>query len=414
MNRAEPVRTRLPAAVWALGFVSLFMDASSELVHAALPLFLATVLGASMATIGWIEGVAEAIAQFGKLFSGVVSDRMRRRKPWVLAGYGLSALSKPLFPLASNVAMVVVARFSDRIGKGLRDSPRDALLADVTTSHNRGAAYGLRQALDTVGAIIGPLAATVLLIAYAGDIRATLWWAALPAMLCVLTIVFFVREPAKPAEAHAKPRPTLKDARRLPRALWLVIAAAALVMAARFAEAFLILRATSVGVGLAEAPLVMIGMNVAYALTAYPAGALSDRLGRRGMLFAGIALLAAADIVLGFANGYVLLGAGVVLWGLHMGLTQGLFAAMVADTAPSALRGTAFGVYYAASGTATLIGSAAAGLLWDLVRCANAVLCRRRGGGDDAVAPARIAALAKAAHFSRRLHARFFKRKFNP
>ena len=288
------------------------------------------------------------------------------------------------------------------------------MLADVTTSHNRGAAYGLRQALDTVGAIIGPLAATVLLIAYAGDIRATLWWAALPAMLCVLTIVFFVREPAKPAEAHAKPRPTLKDARRLPRALWLVIAAAALVMVARFAEAFLILRATSVGVGLAEAPLVMIGMNVAYALTAYPAGALSDRLGRRGMLFAGIALLAAADIVLGFANGYVLLGAGVVLWGLHMGLTQGLFAAMVADTAPSALRGTAFGVYYAASGTATLIGSAAAGLLWDLVRCANAVLCRRRGGGDDAVAPARIAALAKAAHFSRRLHARFFKRKFNP
>jgi MFS family permease len=356
---------RLPATVWALGFVSLFMDASSELVHAVLPLFLATALGASMATIGWIEGVAEAIAQFGKFFSGVLSDRMRRRRPWVLAGYGLSALTKPLFPLASNIGLVIFARFSDRVGKGLRDSPRDALLADVTSHENRGAAYGLRQALDTVGAIVGPLAATWLLFLYAGDIRATLWWATLPAMLCVLTIMLFVREPPRRTIEENKPKPTLKDAGRLPRALWLVVAVAVTIMVARFAEAFLILRATSVGVVLAEAPLVMIAMNVAYALTAYPAGLLSDRLGRRGLLFAGTAVLVAADVVLGSAGGFVALGIGVALWGLHMGLTQGLLSAMVADAAPAELRGTAFGVFYAASGVATLVGSAAAGLLWD-------------------------------------------------
>lgn len=356
---------RLPTAVWALGFVSLFMDASSELVHAVLPLFLTGVLGASIATVGWIEGAAEAIAQFGKLFSGVISDRMRARKPWMLAGYGLSALTKPLFALASSIGMVVLARFADRIGKGLRDSPRDALLADVTPRERRGAAYGLRQALDTVGAIIGPLAATLLLVWYANDIRATLWWAMLPAALCVLTIVFFVREPGGRGTVETKPRPTLKDATHLPPALWLVIAVASLIMVARFAEAFLILRATSVHVSLAEAPLVMIAMNVAYAIIAYPAGALSDRLGRRTILFAGVALLIAADVVLGIAWGYVMLGMGVVLWGLHMGLTQGLFSAMVADAAPTHLRGTAFGVYYASSGVATLIGSGAAGALWD-------------------------------------------------
>jgi MFS family permease len=367
MKAPAVVRARLPATVWALGFVSLFMDASSELVHAVLPLFLATTLGASMATIGGIEGAAEAIAQFGKLFSGILSDRMRRRRPWVLAGYGLSALTKPLFPLASSIGLVIFARFSDRIGKGLRDSPRDALLADITGHENRGAAYGLRQALDTIGAIIGPLAATVLLFLYANNIRATLWWAVLPAMLCVLTIVLFVREPERHTAKEAKPKPTLKDAGRLPRALWLIIATAAIVMLARFSEAFLILRATSVGVMLAEAPLVMIAMNVAYALTAYPAGALSDRLGRRGMLFVGTAILTAADIVLALTGGFVALGVGVVLWGLHMGLTQGLLSAMVADAAPGELRGTAFGVFYAASGGATLVGSAAAGVLWDVL-----------------------------------------------
>lgn len=356
---------RLPPAVWALGFVSLFMDASSELVHAVLPLFLSTVLGASMATIGWIEGAAEAIAQFGKLFSGILSDRMRSRKPWVLGGYGLSALTKPLFALATTISMVVVARFADRVGKGLRDSPRDALMADVTPHERRGAAYGLRQALDTIGAIIGPLAATLLLIWYANNIRDVLWWAVLPAALCVLTIVFFVREPGGRGTMETKPRPTLREATHLPPALWLIIGIASLIMIARFAEAFLILRATAVGVTLAHAPLVMIAMNIAYALTAYPAGALSDRLGRKGLLLIGAGVLVVSDLVLAGAYNYAVLGIGVALWGLHMGLTQGLLSAMVADAAPPHLRGTAFGVYYAASGVATLIGSAAAGGLWD-------------------------------------------------
>ena len=285
----------------------------------------------------------------------------------MLLGYGLSALTKPLFPLASSIALVAAARVADRVGKGIRGAPRDALLADVTPAERRGAAYGLRQALDTVGAIVGPLAAVALLFLYAGDIRATLWWAVLPAVLCVLTIVFFVREPERRTPKEAKPKPTLKDASRLPRALWLTIAAAAIIMLARFSEAFLILRATSVGVVLAEAPLVMIAMNVAYALTAYPAGALSDRLGRRGMLFVGTAILIVADIVLALTGGFVALGIGVALWGLHMGLTQGLLSAMVADAAPADLRGTAFGVFYAASGVATLMGSAAAGVLWDVL-----------------------------------------------
>jgi MFS family permease len=239
-------------------------------------------------------------------------------------------------------------------------------MADITPRETRGAAYGLRQALDTVGAIVGPLAASVLLVIYADDIRAALWWAMLPAALCVLTIVALVREPGGRGIATDKPRPTLRDIHRLPPVLWLIIGTASVIVMARFAEAFLILRARSVGLPLAEAPLVMIAMNVAYALVAYPAGALSDRIGRRGLLLIGTAVLVAADTVLAFSTGYFALGIGVVLWGLHMGLTQGLFSAMVADAAPADLRGTAFGVYYAVAGTATLVGSAAAGWLWDL------------------------------------------------
>ncbi len=356
---------RIPGTVWALGLVSLFMDASSELVHAVLPLFLTGPLGASMATIGGIEGAAEAVAQFGKLVSGVLSDRMRRRKPWVLAGYGLSALTKPLFPLASSVALVAVARFADRVGKGIRGAPRDALLADAAKGRSHGAIYGLRQALDTVGAIIGPLAAVGLLLLYANDIRAVLWWAVLPAVLCVATIVFFVREPAD-TRTNDKPAPTLSGVTQLPAALWLVIALACAISLARFSEAFLILRAISEGVSLAHAPLVMIVMNVAYAITSYPAGALSDRYGRRVLMRAGIVALIAADLVLAFATGLVALGAGVALWGLHMGLTQGLLSAMVADAAPAGLRGTAFGALYAASGAGALVASAGAGILWDV------------------------------------------------
>lgn len=368
MNDPPPVMTearKLPATVWTLGFVSLFMDTSSELIHALLPLFLRIALGASMQTIGDIEGIAEAIAQFGRLISGWLSDRIGARKPWILAGYGLSALTKPLFPLASDISLVATARFLDRIGKGVRGAPRDALLADITPRAMHGAAYGLRQGLDTVGAVAGPLAAAGLLLLHGENIRAAMWWAVLPAVLCVATIVVFVHEPRRRTAPNAKPRPTFRRAGDLPFGFWLATGAAAVLTLARFSEAFLILRGTSLGVTLAAAPLVLVGMNIVYALSSYPAGALSDHIGRRALLIAGTLTLIGADLALAMAVGNLGLGIGIALWGLHMGLTQGLLSAMVADAAPDDLRGTAFGVFYAASGVALLAASVLAGLLWD-------------------------------------------------
>jgi MFS family permease len=358
-------KSRLPRTVWALGLVSLFMDASSELIHGLLPVFMSVTLGASMSVIGDIEGVAEAIAQFGKLISGTLSDRFRTRKPWLVLGYGLSALTKPLFPLAGAIATVAAARFLDRIGKGFRDAPRDALLADVTPREVRGAAYGLRQGLDTVGAIVGPLAASGLIILYADNIRAALWWSLLPAALCVLTLVTFVREPEKRTPKDGEPRPSLRNAAALPFTFWIVTAMSGLLTLARFSDAFLILRGTSLGVPLAGAPIILVLMNIVYALSSYPAGAASDHAGRKALLAAGAFALIAADTALALAHGEVELGIGVAFWGLHMGLTQGLLSAMVADSAPPSLRGTAFGVFYAVSGLALLLASAVAGALWD-------------------------------------------------
>ncbi len=358
-------KERLPATVWTLGLVSLFMDASSELIHGLLPVFMRVTLGASMNVIGEIEGVAEAIAQFGKLISGALSDRFGTRKPWLILGYGMSALTKPLFPLAAAIAPVAAARFLDRIGKGIRGAPRDAMLADVTPHRVRGAAYGLRQGLDTAGAIVGPLAASGLLILYADNIRAALWWAVLPAALCIATLVAFVREPEKRSPAASEMRPSLRNAAALPFAFWIVTAMAALLTLARFSDAFLILRGTSLGVPLTGAPLILVLMNVVYALSSYPAGAASDWAGRKVLLALGVLALMAADAALALAHGMVALGLGVAFWGLHMGLTQGLLSAMVADAAPAHLRGTAFGVFYAVSGIAVLIASAAAGALWD-------------------------------------------------
>lgn len=356
----------LPTTVWALGFVSLFMDASSELVHAILPLFLAGTLGISVAAIGVIEGVAESIAQFAKLGSGALSDRMGKRKPWVIAGYGLSALTKPLFPLAVSVAPVAAARFLDRIGKGIRGAPRDALLADVTPEGQRGAAYGLRQGLDTIGAILGPLAATVLLLIYNNDTRAALWWAILPAAAALLMLMVFVREPAGVTGRSFATRPSLRDIGTLPRNFWIATAAAAVLTLARFSEAFLILRSASLGFAMAAAPVALVLMNAVYAVSSYPAGALSDRIGRKGLLSAGIGALVIADVTLGVTADWAGLAAGVALWGLHMGLTQGLLSAMVADSAPKRLHGTAFGAFYAISGAALLLASVIAGAMWEV------------------------------------------------
>jgi len=356
---------KLPRTVWALGLVSLFMDLSSELVHALLPLYMTGVLGLSMVAVGVVEGIAEATASALKAFSGAISDRLRRRKPLIVLGYALAALSKPLFPLAGSVALVLGARFMDRVGKGIRGAPRDALIADVTSPEQRGAAYGLRQSLDTIGAVLGPLAAIGLMIVLANDIRSVLWAAVVPAALAVLVLLVWVREPERgqsPAAVQGKVE--WRAYSRLQRHYWLIVALGALLTLARFSEAFLILRAQDLGLALALAPAVMVVMNLVYTAVSFPAGVSADRGGQRALLFWGLAALIASDAVLGAGTGLVAVFAGAALWGVHMGLTQGLLSKLVADAAPADLRGTAFGVFHLVSGAALLAASVLAGWLW--------------------------------------------------
>jgi MFS family permease len=357
----------VPRTVWALGAVSLCMDLSSEMVHGLLPLFLTSVLGAGMVAVGVVEGIAEATAAMTKVISGALSDRFARRKPLVVLGYAFAALSKPLFPLAASVPMVLGARFMDRIGKGIRGAPRDALIADVTPPEARGAAYGLRQALDTTGAVLGPLAAVGLMLALADDIRSVLWVAALPAFAAVVVLVVFVREPARAnvpnKETSAISRVALST---LGPRYWSVVALGAVLTLARFSEAFLVLRAHELGVALALAPLVFVVMNVVYTAVSYPAGVAADRGHRRALLIWGIAALIAADVVIGASISVAALGIGIMLWGAHMGLTQGLLSTLVADASPAELRGTAFGVFHLVSGAALLAASVLAGWLWSV------------------------------------------------
>jgi MFS family permease len=358
-------RPRLPIAIWALGGVSLLMDVSSEMIHSLLPVFLVVTLGTSVATVGLIEGIAEATAAIAKVFSGTLSDHLRRRKGLAILGYGLAALTKPLFPLANSAATVFTARFLDRVGKGIRGAPRDALVADLTPPAIRGTAYGLRQALDTVGAIAGPLLALVLMGWFAGDIRAVFSVAIVPALLSVLLLVVAVREPMRVTPAAPAPNPLKMQAlRHMPSIYWTVLGFACLLTLARFSEAFLILRADSLGFAMAQVPLVLVVMNLAYALSAYPAGVVADRLSRPALMGVGLIVLIAADLTLAIAAGTGMLMAGVALWGLHMGLTQGLLSTLIADTAPVELRGTAFGFFHLATGLATLLASVLAGGLW--------------------------------------------------
>ncbi|MEO6564730.1 MAG: MFS transporter [Casimicrobiaceae bacterium] len=368
MKNAEQTaasRPAIPRGVWVLGFVSLCMDLSSELIHALLPLYLVTVLGTSTFVIGVIEGLAEAIALIVKVFSGAISDWTRKRKPLVLLGYGIGALSKLVFPLATTLPWFVAARFADRFGKGIRGAPRDALIADITPPEIRGRSFGLRQTLDTIGGMGGPLLALGAMALFAGDFRAAFWVAVIPAIVCVALIVVGVEEPAREPAAPSAPRWRLADAGRLPRAFWIIVAIASVLTLARFSEAFLLLRALNVGVPVALAPLVMVVMTLVYSLVAYPAGAALDRGHAPALLGGGLAALVAADIVLARADGLPAVLAGAALWGLHMGLTQGLLGALVAKVAPADLRGTAFGLFNLATGLALLTASVLAGWLWD-------------------------------------------------
>ena len=363
MNPAAP-RPSLPSGIWVLGFVSLLMDISSEMIHALLPLFMVGTLGMSVALVGLLEGLAEATALILKVFSGVISDWFGKRKPLAVLGYGLGAATKPLFALATGPGMIFTARLLDRVGKGIRGAPRDALVADIAPPEQRGAAFGLRQSLDTVGAFLGPLLAVGLMLLWANDFRAVFAVAIIPAALCVALLVLGVQEPERPAGAPRVNPISRTNLKRLPRAYWWVVGVGAVFTLARFSEAFLVLRAEQVGIALALVPLVMVAMNAVFSVTAYPFGKLSDRVSHRRLLLAGLAVLVLADVVPAASTHWTGLLLGVALWGVHMGMTQGLLAAMVADTAPADLRGTAYGFFNLMSGLAMLAASVVAGLLW--------------------------------------------------
>ncbi len=378
-----PPRPRIPPAIWALGFVGLLMDVSSELIHSLLPVFLVHTLGASAFTLGLIEGAAEATALMVKVFSGVLSDVFGRRKPLAVLGYGLGALSKPLFALAPTAGFVLAARLIDRVGKGIRGAPRDALVADLAPAAVRGAAFGLRQALDTAGAFLGPLLAIGLMLLWADDFRAVFWVAVIPAVLSVALLAFGVHEGERTPGAP-RVNPIRRDKlRQLGAGYWWVVAIGAAFTLARFSEAFLVLRAVDAGLPMAWTPLVFVGMNLVYALVAYPAGRLSDKVSHTRLLALGLAVLIAADVLLLLGTNGLVVGGGIALWGLHLGITQGLLATMVAGAAPPALRGTAFGFFNLASGVALLVASALAGLLWE-----------RIGGGATFAAGAAFSAVA--------------------
>lgn len=359
-----PVLRQIPSGVWALGFVSMFMDISSEMIHAVLPLYLVGTMGASVLTVGFIEGIAEATASITKVFSGVLSDWFGKRKLLAAIGYGLAAFTKPVFPLAGTVGWVVAARFVDRVGKGIRGAPRDALVADIAPENLRGASFGLRQSLDTIGAFVGPLAAIGLMLLSGDDYRLVFWIAVVPAFISFWLIAFSVKEPAR-HQAAEKPKMRLADMARMSPAFWVVVAIACVLTLARFSEAFLILRAQDSGLPAALVPVIMVIMNVAYALSSYPAGVMSDRFERGPVLLVGVAFLICADLILAWGQSIPAVLAGVVFWGLHMGFTQGLLATLVADTAPQALRGTAYGLFNLATGVVLLAASVLAGGLWD-------------------------------------------------
>jgi MFS family permease len=355
----------MPISIWVLGFVSMLVDISSEMVHGLLPLYLVTTLSASVFTIGLIEGVAESTALVLKIFSGGLSDYIGRRKALAVAGYALSALAKPIFPLATSVQVILGARFLDRIGKGVRDAPRDALIVDITPPEIRGAAFGLRQSLDTIGAFLGPLFAVGLMLLWADDFRAVFWVATVPAVFALLLLIFAVEEKPKHSECRQVNPLSVKSLKRLGSRYWFVVSLGALLGLARFSDAFLILRAYESGMPLTLVPLIMVVMNLVYAATAYPFGQLSDRLSHTKLLIAGLAILFLSDICFAMGTHWVFIIGGVSLWGLHMGITQGLFASMIASAAPPDLRGTAYGCFNLVLGVAMLVSSGLAGFIWD-------------------------------------------------
>jgi len=365
MTTTKNTLGQIPAGVWVLGFVSMLMDISSEMIHSLLPMFMVTTLGASAFTVGLIEGLAESTALIVKIFSGALSDYLGKRKGLALLGYALGALTKPLFAIAPTIGIVLTARLLDRVGKGVRGAPRDALVADITPSHLRGAAFGLRQSLDTIGAFLGPLLAVCLMLLWANDFQAVFWVAVIPGLMAVALLLFGIHEPEHHKDSKRSNPIRRENLKRLGVPYWWVVGIGAVFTLARFSEAFLVLRAQQGGVPVALVPLVMVAMNLIYSLSAYPFGKLSDRMCHTKLLAIGLIVLILADLVLATNDHWGVVMAGVTLWGIHMGITQGLLATMVADTSPADLRGTAYGFFNLMSGIAMLVASGVAGLLWD-------------------------------------------------
>ncbi|MFZ6772109.1 MFS transporter [Undibacterium sp. SXout7W] len=357
-------KASLPKSIWVLGFVSMLMDISSEMIHSLLPMFMVGTLGISVFAVGLIDGIAESTTLLVKVFSGALSDRLGKRKALAVFGYGMSAFTKPLFAIAQGMGLLLTARLMDRIGKGIRGAPRDALIADITPAAIRGEAFGLRQSLDTIGAVIGPLLATGLMLLWANDFRQIFWLAVIPGLGAMLLLFFGVHEPATAPVKHAGNPVSLHNLKRMGRTYWWIVAMGSIFTLARFSEAFLVLRAQQLAIPVALVPLVMVAMNLVYAASAYPFGKLSDRVSHQQLLAAGLLVLIASDLVLGFSTKWAGLLGGIALWGIHMGMTQGLLASMVAASAPPDLRGTAFGFFNLASGVGLLLASVIAGLLW--------------------------------------------------
>ena len=380
MTQTKGHLRQIPKSIWVLGFVSLLMDVSSEMIHSLLPLFMVTTLGTSVFAVGLIEGVAESTALIVKIFSGVLSDYLGQRKRLALLGYALGAFTKPLFAIATSSGLILSARIIDRVGKGIRGAPRDALVAEIAPAHLRGAAFGLRQSLDTVGAFLGPLLAVGLMILWASDFRAVFWVAVIPGLLAVLLLFLGVTEPKQNHTNHRINPISKANLKRLNAAYWWLVIIGALFMLARFSEAFLVLKGQQSGIPIAYTPLIMVAMNIIYAATAYPFGKLSDRLSHTRLLAFGLIVLIAADLVIANSHHWSTLLFGLTLWGIHMGITQGILAALVAATSPKDLLGTAYGFFNLMSGIALLVASALAGLVWDLYGSsatfyASAVFC---------------------------------------
>jgi MFS family permease len=368
LSASDPPRPkRLSPNVAALGFVSLLTAISSAMIYGLLPVFLVKVLGVNVASVGLIEGMAESANSLIKIVSGTASDRIGRRMPLVIFGYTLSAVVKTLFPLAGAASTVLAARVLDRLGKGIRDAPRDAFLTDMTAPGLRGTSFGLRLALAIAGFVFGPFFAVGLMRLSGDDFRLVFWIALIPAFLSIIVLILAVKEmPFNHQPGGRGLRFQRGDLNALPVAFWWAIVIASLLSLARFSPAFLVLKAHATGVDAAYVPMILGLMYFVYSVTAYPFGVLADRFDRRLQLGIGTLILVGADAVLAHAQTIWGAAFGAALWGLQMGVTQPVIGAIVADAAPERLRGAAFGIYDLTIGLAAFAASSGAGILWSI------------------------------------------------